>query len=332
MSLLVSNPVLEAIAASHADLTVEGGIVHVANVAATGNEWIDMEYPKIHRNPKPAILRSLAERVQRQTFTFVAANDTKYSFVITQYQPDGTVFVQPITVQSDVTGATAATIATQINAKIASYAGAGLHVTSSGASTVITVVADTGYPVFYMTNAVNGTIAQAAAMTITFSGSTDATPTVVTSVAHGLVTGDQVIPTGGDPGSPIAAVDGELVRITRIDANSFSVDGTVATGTPDATGGTMAINPQASRGQYTDLVAAGIVGGSSSGTYASIYFEFGLPDTMQFEMERNRVYAQRLWMNETDAQFADLATYWNEVLNGFNAGATTADPDMFAVA
>lgn len=332
--MLTSNPVLEAITAAHADLTLVGRIVHLDNVANPGDEWIDMIYPDIHVNPKPVILPSLAESLQKQTFTFVAANDTDYSFVISQQQPDGSTINTPIAVHSATTGATAATIATQINAAIAAKARGQLKVSSSGGGTVITIVALTGYPVFTITNAVGGTVAAAAAMTIAYSASTDATPSVLTSVAHGLVTGQQVTLGGApDAGSPmaVATAAGGIWRITRVDANSFSVDGTVATGTPDATGGTVTLVAQESRGQYADLVADGIVGGSSAGSYAQCLYHFDLPDTMSFDMSRKRTFAQRLWVNELATNYAAFLVYWGELNNAYNAGATTTDPETIAL-
>lgn len=332
MSTLVSNPILNVIAAAGADLTLLGRTVHLNGADSLGNQWIDMLYPGIDVMPlRPEILPSLHEILQKQTFTFVAANDTTYSFVISQEQPDGSTLVFPISVKSATTGATPATIATQINAAIASKAGAGLKVSSSGASTVITIVALTGYPRFVITNAVNGTVANAAALTIAFSASTDATPTVVTSVAHGLSTGDTVIPTGGTPLSPIAVAAGTQRRITVLSANTFSVAGTTATGTADVAGGTILLVPQKSRGQVADLVAQGITGTSSGGSYAQCLYQFRLPDTMSFDMARDRVYSQRLWVNELASNYAAFLTKWGEVNNAYNASAVTTNPETVAL-
>lgn len=334
MSQLVSNPILNTIAAAHADLTIVGRVFNVANVDTAGNKFIPMDFSKINIIPRPVILRSLVEVLAKQTFTFVAANDTAYGFTIQQMQPDGTVLPTRIQVKSATTGATAATIATQINAYIAGKARGQLKVTSSGAGTVITVVALTGYPVFTMTGALNGTIATAAANIITYASSTDATPSVVTSAAHGLSTGTRVT-LGGTPdaGSPmaVATAAGGLWRITVINANTFSVDGTVATGTPDATGGTVTLYPQAPRGYPTGMAAAGILGTSASGTYAQCTYWFGQQEVKTLDMQRDRQVAQTLWVNELATNFAAFLTYWAEANNAYNAGAVTTDPETVAV-
>lgn len=330
--MLTSNVILNTIAAAHADLTLVNRIVHLANWDPAGNAWIDMVYPDIEVLPeRPVILPSLHEIVEKQTFTFVAANDTDYSFVINQQQPDGSTIAFPIKVHSAVTGATAATIATQINYAISSKAGAGLEVTSSGGGTVITIIANAGYPIFTISNAVNGTVASAAAMTTAFASSTDATPTVVTSAAHGLTTGDTLIFTGGTAGSPINVAAGTARRITVINANTFSVAGTTATGTPDAAGGTFLRVAQASRGQGTDLTAAGILGAVAADSYSQCTYRFNLPDTMSFDMSRKRTFSQTLWVNEDATNFAAFNTYWDELNNGYNAGAVTTDPDTIGV-
>ncbi len=331
MSLLISNPVLDTIAATHADMVLLGRVLTVSNLATGSDKFIPIDYSKIEINPRPTILPSLTEVLQRQTFTFVAANDTTYGFTILQTQPNGTVIPTTIRVRSATTGATAATIATQLNAYIAGKALGQLKVTSSGASTVITVVALTGYPVFQMSAPVNGTVATAAANVVAFASSTAATPTVVTSTAHGLSTGMTVIPTGGTAGSTIKLLEGTKVRITVIDANSYSIDGSVSSGVADVAGGTVTLVPQASRGKAADLVAAGILGTSSSGTYAQCLYVFGQQETVDMGMARDKITAQRLWVNELATNYAALLAYWKEVNNAYNAGAVTTDPDTVAV-
>lgn len=333
MALLISNPILNAISGAGA-VTLSGRILSVSGTDPLGSAWIDMDYTKISINPRPVVQPSLAETLQKQTFTFVAANATTYSFVINQDQPDGTRKSFPITVISATTGATAATISAQINAAILAKSGAGLRVTSSGGGTVITIIADTGYPVFTVTNAVNGTVAAAAAMTIAYASSTDATPAVFTSAAHGLTSGQYIVlggaPTAGSPAAVATAAGGSR-RVTVLTANTFSVEGTVATGTPDVAGGTVTLQPQFSRGLPADLTADGITGGVAGNTYSQVLFVFGQPDTMSFEMTRDREMAQRLWINEADANYAVFLVRLNEYLNAYNAGATTANPEAVAL-
>lgn len=57
------------------------------------------------------------------------------------------------------------------------------------------------------------------------TGATNADPVVITSAAHGLVTGDVIILTGAQ-GNTAANVDNSIIAfpITKIDANSFSLD------------------------------------------------------------------------------------------------------------
>jgi len=69
---------------------------------------------------------------------------------------------------------------------------------------------------------------------LTITGITAASPAVVTSTAHGLATGDQVIIQGG---TGMQQINGQVYQITRIDANEFSLNSLNAIGFGAKTGG-----------------------------------------------------------------------------------------------
>ncbi len=69
---------------------------------------------------------------------------------------------------------------------------------------------------------------------LTITGITAASPAVVTSTAHGLADGDQVIIQGG---TGMQQINGQVYQITVVDANQFSLNSLNTTGFGAKTGG-----------------------------------------------------------------------------------------------
>jgi len=214
-------------------------------------------------NPLPSILRqnirritttkSKTEIVQIGTISFTAANDTRYAFYIDQVI-NGVLNTQLVDYTSDSSG-TAAEIASAISASVNAATSQGsLQITPSGSSSPVTLTALAGSPLFTI-RAVTGVTyasAQTNIDTALQAGSiSNAAPRVVTAVAHGLLTGDTVT-FAGVTGTGAADVNGTK-RITKTGADTFTIDGTTATGTVAVTSATCTKVAQQSFGSPTQV-------------------------------------------------------------------------------
>ncbi len=143
MSILKTYSVLNSVAASAADITLNGGVLAVANTE--NNAFPPMPVDRIYKQTSGATAY-VAETLQVQTLTFTAANSTEYSFCL-QQDIDGVIKVQKFSYVSDSTG-TAAEIAAAILAMVNS---SGFKITATGSGSPVTLTAQTGYPVFVCT-------------------------------------------------------------------------------------------------------------------------------------------------------------------------------------
>lgn len=204
MILPKSNPVLNDVAASAADLSLSNRVLIVSNVDTDGNAFIPMDYPSI--SASGGILKYLEENVYVATVTYTAASNTTYSFNLKQ-TVNGVELNQTFSVTSDSTG-TDAEIATAI---LASVNGSQYAITATGAASPVTLTADAGSPLFYIEAIENVTVANGMATYAPDATAADAitaviapdgtaatalagttTITVTTLAAHLLVPGDQV--------------------------------------------------------------------------------------------------------------------------------------------
>lgn len=103
------------------------------------------------------------------------------------------------------------------------------------------------------------------------TGATNASPIVITSASHGLTTGAYVTITGvsGNTGA------NGTFQVTRIDADTFSLDGSTGTGTY-TTGGTWVVT-----GLYKYSIDALGVTGYEQGENYQVHFTWDLSNTAQ---------------------------------------------------
>lgn len=228
------------------------------------------------------LLPSLAEIRKIIQVSYTAAANTDYEFVVEQ-RIDGILYTKNIFYTSDSDG-TDADIATAL---IGSFNAAkdGVKAVATGAATPITFTADAKYdadynivgePLFNITVVQNTTATnvQANHTSALRAGSiTDATPCVVTAIAHGLQTGDKVILAA----ITTATILNDTWRVTVSGANTYSLDGSVeGTGGAGVGAATAFEVAQASRGWIGDLIADGIDSGdiTASAAYSQISFEY----------------------------------------------------------
>ena len=105
--------------------------------------------------------------------------------------------------------------------------------------------------------------------TASVTGATNATPIVITSVAHGLTTGTRVTITGVGGNT---AANGSFI-ITRVSADTFSLDGSVGNGAYTS-GGTWNVS-----GLYLISHSIAAADGYEAGTSYSILVSYAISST-----------------------------------------------------
>ena len=260
---VISNTVLDTIAASAADITLSN---HQLSVTGTPT----MDFRKIE---KVLTLPALNELLTIATITPTAAAATTFTILVQQIVGGRTqsVYVSYITAAS---GDTATTICNAFRAVIA--LNPALQITTGGTATM-TLTALTGSPIITVTsiagtNAVAYTVSGHAALT---GGSSVASTGVFTFTGHGLAIGDTISVTaaGGSTYSLYGAtvtVPFSVVVNTVPTANTFTVRGLTIT----TNGSALAVSPvsQPARGTGASLVAAGVSSATSGNNYYAYTF------------------------------------------------------------
>lgn len=215
-----------------------------------------MSYPSI--TPSPVITRSQPERVAVKTVTIVLANNTAYTFTVSQLI-SGVVKQATVSFVSSSVATTNTTEITTALKNILDAFGFQLSVVISSV-TLLTITANTGYPLFNMTNITpaNTTIADAMP-TIAPSGTANlaitsviaphgtaataiagtTTVTVTTLAAHGLVVGDQVTIAGVATMTINGGSSGTFYVATVPTSTTFTLASCIGSGTNT---GTITIN------------------------------------------------------------------------------------------
>lgn len=236
------------------------------------------------------------ETLNVQTLTFTAANSTDYSFSVKQ-TINGVDKIVNFFYTSDAT-ATAAEIATAIvNTFNAQNAQNGIFVTATGSASPVTLTAQAGYPLFTVYNASsNITVANGMGNinTALQAGSiSNATPRVVTAVAHGLVTG-QTIEFASVAGAGAATVNGIQWRITRTGADTFTLDGSTNAGAVTVASATGTLVAQEAYGTAA-LVNADFTANDQdySATTTALYDSYDIEQ----DIEGDTLFTARIWCN-----------------------------------
>jgi len=277
----ITKKTLNVIAGA-ADVILSKGILSITNLP-------DIKFDLIKKTD--GLLPSLIEQRQIKDVAYVVANNTKYSFVVSQ-RIEGTFVTQRVEFISDA-NATDAEIAKglvdsfNLSIGVGTTRDLGLKVVASGTATPITLTADARYdtndnivgePIMDVTAGDNVTVTdnQNDINTALQAGSiTNATPRVVTATAHGLVTGS-TIAIALAVGAGAADVN-KTHRITFLTVNTFELDGTSNTGTiTDLSSATGVEIAQRSRGAIGDLKADGILASdiSANVAYSKVDFNF----------------------------------------------------------
>jgi len=339
----INNAVLNTLVASGGDITLLARMLNV-NVTPTNGSgtFPTMSYPQISG---VSIQPSLVEAVNSMAFTFTAADNTTYSFTIIQ-DINGTMTQVTIQLLNSGTGATNASISAAL---IAKFVGAGLNVTATASSNVVTVVGIAGYPLF---TGLSGTNVVATSSMLHLTGVTDdydGTPTLFTKTSHGLVVGNviQFVSGTGDT----ALVAGTQYRVETIPSSSTFTLQSLVTGiqfvgaTADLAAGVFNLVPEISKGQGATMYAgnadyvAGILGAVAGNQYSAYTFTYGFKtpgSSNDVATSYNNQFT--LYVNEGTAStspstnFGTFDLLMRNYLSGHNSGAVTAIPDAFAVA
>lgn len=245
-------------ATSNANTGVSGGSLSL--VCTSGDTLAEAlaKLPSIRRNQitKIKTTKSKTEIVQIGTITYTPASNTRYAFYIDQVI-NGVTNTILVDYTSDSTG-TDAEIAAAILANVnAAQASGAIQVVATGSATPVTLTAQTGYPLFTVRTVTGVTYASAQTninAALQAGAITNATPRVVTAVAHGLKTGDTVT-FASVAGAGNADVNGTK-RITYLTVDTFSIDGTSNTGAVTVASATCVKVAQASFGSPTMVEAS----------------------------------------------------------------------------
>ena len=262
-------------ATSNANTVVAGGSLSLTATAGDTAALALPKLPSILRNQIRRIttIKSRTEIVQIGTITYTAANSTRYAFFVDQLV-NGVVNTQLVDYTSDATG-TDAEIAAAILANINSATSQGsLQITATGSSSPVTLTALTGSPLFTIRPITGVTYASAQTninAALQAGAITNAAPRAVTAVAHGLNTGDTVI-FAGVTGTGAANVNGTK-RITKTGVDTFTIDGTTATGTVVVTAATCVEVAQASFGTPTQVEESLAAQGLDFTALATVWYD-----------------------------------------------------------
>lgn len=332
---MVTNILSNTIAASGADITL---LARKLNVVVDNGTFPTLTYAQI---VSASIQPSLIETVTNVKFSYTAADNTAYSLTVIQ-----TVNGQVFSFTAKYTSGTSAT-ATIIGNALASQfpAGAnGLQVTATHTSTnaYITIVGNTGYPLF---TGVSGTNVTAAANMTQLTGVTndyDASPTLFTKAAHGLVTGNTITVVSG--AGDTAWVAAAQYRVVLVSSSTFTLQNLTtgeyyAGATADLTSGVLNFNAQVAQGQGTTLATAGITGAASGSQYSQYTFNYNFSGpsaggTLNVVAGNtlNMYIVEGTASTSPTTNFTNFDERLREVLNAFVAGGTTSDPEAIAIA
>lgn len=261
------------------------------------------------------------EEANVQVGTVTAANNFDYSFKVRQVV-NGVVKVVNFFYTSDATGSQAEVVTAVIDTFNAQNAQGGIFVTATG-STSITLTGQAGYPLFDVYD-VSGNLSFASGManinTALQAGSiSNATPRVVTAVAHGLLTGETII-FGSVAGTGAATVNGIAWRVTRTGADTFTLDGSTNAGAVTVAAATGTLVAQEAYGTSTQVDADFAANGQTfTATATALY------DSYDIVVEGDTdVFTGRIWCNACLKASPSTATTNYSTFTADLTGFTTA--------
>lgn len=331
--MATNNIILNTVAATHGDLTLSAGTISLTGMA------VPINFSGI-KNPTLGVLASLHETVQSYTLSWTLSNSTNYSFIVTQIV-DGLLqtYTFNYTSQQTATNAQIAAAVTTTIGKLVNF-----HLTasySSGTSLTITAVASsttvTPAPLFNLT-AIEGFTVAGNMAGVAIASNTTASPTVITSTAHGLVTGDVIIVASADETKIVSGT----YRVKYASANTYtlsSLDGNTGLAGTSTTTATVTKVAQYARGSGQDLVNAGISGASASYNYGTLTLDYKIAvtdntgdisrstsNTLNYYIQQSLVASP--YTATTNA--STLVTAIEDTLHDYVLGGTTAEPILSA--
>lgn len=350
---MTTYSVLNTVAATAGDISFLARKLNVAITSSTGSgQFPTMNYLNITSFKVQA---ALLEKALTRRFSYTAADNTAYSFVIVQDDVNGVQRQYTAKVADSGVGATNATIG---DALVLSLNGQGVNVTAShsGANAYVDVVGDAGYPLFTGLAGTNTTVADQMPVgaSVTIASNTTVTAAnggtvITTSAAHGLLVGDIVTATatGGT-----AWVTGTYRIKTIPSTTSFTmadlVTGNGIAGTATDTGTVVAVASQA-YGLGADLAALALadnpvydtLSAAVSGTLYRAYiftYDYSVPGAGGVaSIQSGNTHI--LYVKESlasallpDTNFTNFDIAMREHMNAFVLAATTADPQALGVA
>lgn len=292
---MITNSVLNTIPLGAGDVSLLARNLNVTSDG--GTTFPTLKYPCI--NSAKAV-PSLVEAVKKAKVSWSSANNTAYRFSLRQETKEcyGTPLFTVINITSDATATDAeinAAIVTSVNA----HSEFALTAVSTGVAEVtITAKGGVNAPLFSIQAIENVTVANAMQL-LNIVSSTFASPIVVTTPTHNLVTGNRV---KIDNHAVNTNANGDW-RITKLSATTFSLDDSVGTGVGGATGTCLTI-PQMAAGQGSDLIALGVNGAISGNSYKQYELRFGEISNTIGDGESMHTH----FVNEGAANFATFDT------------------------
>lgn len=275
MALLTQNYVLDSVAASGADISLTGGIITI-KADATNYIYLPNQYIKHLGQTVYPVSNYLLEQAQISTVTYTPAANTTYSFYLRQPTYNEYGYKEAtISVTTDATLYTDASIASRLTASI--NAVFGTAITVSGSASPLTLTGGTGYPV-YTISAVSNVVIAAAQTTkapnatpgTALAGTT--TVTVTTAAAHSLAIGNVVTITSAtgftftrNGVATVATITNARIA-TVPSSTTFTLDGVTGSGTNS---GTIVITVVAQEASGT---AAQVTAATGIATTAGAYY------------------------------------------------------------
>jgi len=253
--------------------------------------------PLIARKGIDKIVTNLGkvETLNVQTGTVTAANSADYYFSVKQ-TVNGVDKIVNFFYTSDASGTQTEIVTAVKDTFNAQNAQNGIFVTATG-TTSITLTAQAGYPLFTVYNA-SSNISFASGMAsknvdATGVANVNATPIKVKITGHGYLTGQTVTFAGLDVTTNSALIEGATLRVTRVDADTFTVP-TLASGTSVIKGGTTTIVAQEEYGTAA-LVNADFTANDQdySATTTALYDSYDIVQQLAGET----LFTARIWCN-----------------------------------
>lgn len=320
----VTTSVLNAVAPTAADIVVSNGALNITTCPSMQYEFI--------KTAGNGLVPSLLPTALILEVTPTAAPGITYTLLLTQYvMPAGRIITRVLSYTTPTAGATPTSICDFLRLQLASYTD--IQIAGSGTATLVLTGSLTS-PIFTAVNTSTATMTVANIMsTAAVASNTTATPTVITtSAAHGFVVGQVLTLSGATVGkiangTYVVASTPLGTTLTLQTLSGFPLGG-VATTT-----GTLTLNAQVSRGQYSDLLTAGVSGAVAGNTYSQVPFTFGDESGLDSNLNQpsQPINRHTLYVSEADPDFAAFKTRMNEVLNAYVSGGTTSDPALIAV-